>query len=59
MQADILEKLHHHYSACQSYLFRSAKSRGIKLNKEQEKLITSELARSPFFGKNNSDVKNQ
>jgi predicted transcriptional regulator len=36
------------YYACQSYLFRSAKERGIALTKEQRKLAPSKLAQLLF-----------
>jgi len=36
------------YYACQAYLTRSAKERGLKLTKEQKKLIPSELAQVVF-----------
>lgn len=39
------------YFACQAYLLRSAKERGIKLTKEQKRKIPSELAQE-LFGMN-------
>ncbi|HYW02046.1 MAG TPA: helix-turn-helix domain-containing protein [Candidatus Acidoferrum sp.] len=36
------------YFACQGYLLRSAKERGLRLAKEQRKLIPSELAQVVF-----------
>lgn len=39
------------YASCQSYLFRSAKERGVKLTKEQKKLVPSKLAQV-LFGMN-------
>ena len=36
------------YSSCQAYLFRCAKERGIKLDKERKKMIPSELAQVIF-----------
>lgn len=36
------------YSSCRAYLFKSAKERGIKLSKQQKKLIPSELAQELF-----------
>ena len=36
------------FFSCQAYLFRSAKERGIKLTKDQKKLIPSSLAKVIF-----------
>lgn len=36
------------YYACQAYLFRSAKERGLRLTKEEKKLVPSKLAQRLF-----------